>query len=161
MPRPTPVSSERVKAPATSASLDLVSVDRASSLMLHEALGQVWSSSCKKVLQECSTSTGSTKCEKRYQVCQATSGDASGTRRPTIHADLLLDSWKTYTLTQAPGRPVSAPQAAGQYVGQCVSTLLVIASLQVGAACRHLYIKASCARRRAHRAPRLRRSFRK
>ena len=95
MPRPTPASPESVRAPSTPANLDFVSVGRASSLMTHEALGRVRRSRCKKTHQE----------------CHAPSGDTNGTRCPTIHADLLLYSWKAYTLAQSLGRPVSMAQA--------------------------------------------------
>ena len=94
MPRPAPDLPERVGASSTPAGFDLVSVGRAWSLMACEALDRVWRS----------------KCEKRHRECYTPTVNIDGPRCPTLHAALLLDSWKDYILAQDLGKPVSTAQ---------------------------------------------------
>ena len=112
-----PVVPASVRAPAPSTSLDRVLEDQALSLNSHAELHQAWSSNCRRILHTCSSKTISWVPEEFSSRHMESSNGHPGpgtnsetVSRPALHADLLRESWKAYTLALTSGRPVSTQQ---------------------------------------------------
>jgi hypothetical protein len=115
-----PVVPASVRASVPSTSLSRVLADKALSLKSHTEVQQAWSAKCRRILHACSSKSVTTTLKHANQhpghqassdVALTTSSCPSAFRQrgdescPAMHADLLLESWKAYTLTQIARSP--------------------------------------------------------
>ena len=106
-----PVVPASVRASVPSTSLSRVSGDKALSLKSHTEVQQAWSARCRRVANQHPGYQASSDVALTTSSCPSAFRQRGDKSCPAMHADLLLDSWKAYTLTQIAGKPVSTRQA--------------------------------------------------